>query len=172
MLPPDLVDKFWSRIFKTSTCWLWEGGRTTNGYGIFYFGKRSHYAHRLSWELHFGPIPKGLYVLHDCPDEDHPCCVNPTHLWLGSAEDNAKDAVKKGQFKPQAKTLKRLWATTWREKRGEKDLRHKLTNEQVIEMRRLHDEGIYGYKRLSDIFGVSFGVTQRICNRRSWRHLP
>lgn len=71
-------------------CWLWAGPLLPNGYGRF--GKST--AHRKSWELHHGPIPAGLYVCHSC---DVPACVNPGHLWLGTAADNRHDCDAKGR---------------------------------------------------------------------------
>src|SRR5205085_4443996 len=120
------------------------------------------YTHRLSWILHHGPIPDELFVLHDCPAGDQPACLNPAHLWLGTEQDNTLDALKKGRLKPQANTLKQLWATQWRDKRGENDPRHKLTDAQVLEIRRLHKEEGIGHKRLHKMFPVSYGVIQRI----------
>jgi len=86
-------------------CWLWE--KAGNGrYGDFQLskinGKRLRMsAHRFSYELHYGPIPKGMSVLHKC---DVTMCVNPDHLTLGTQDDNMKDMVKKG----------RHWSQTWR----------------------------------------------------------
>jgi DNA-binding XRE family transcriptional regulator len=78
-------------------CWEWIGHRTP--YVIvtakgFRPGRRKWSAHRLSWELHFGPNPDGLWVLHLC---DNPPCVNPAHLFLGTPTDNARDMLAKGR---------------------------------------------------------------------------
>ena len=79
-------------------CWLWKGSAHTYGY----FGHADEEAaHRVSWTLHRGPIPDGVLVLHVC---DVPGCVNPDHLFLGSAGDNSADMVRKGRHgRPHAK---------------------------------------------------------------------
>src|SRR5713101_4375739 len=87
---------FWSYVKKTQSCWIWTGSRTgTSGYGKCSVGNGKEVsAHRRSWELENGEIPKGLWVLHHC---DNKICVNPSHLFLGTRSDNMKDAVKKGR---------------------------------------------------------------------------
>lgn len=74
------------------TCWLWSGATFPNGYGATSGGEQL--AHRASWRHYNGPIPKGMQVLHRC---DVPACVNPEHLFLGTAADNHKDKVAKGR---------------------------------------------------------------------------
>jgi len=91
-----LKDRFFSKVEKTSTCWLWKGG-LTKGYGTFAINtsrKNRVYgrAHRVSWELINGPIPSDKHVLHKC---DNPKCVNPKHLFLGSNMDNIQDCIQK-----------------------------------------------------------------------------
>lgn len=92
-------DRFWSRVDKgkdKSSCWLWRAGKS-NGYGTFMVGSRNYGAHRISWGLTMGGVPKGLWVLHNCPGGDNPACVNPAHLFLGTNLDNMRDMIKKGR---------------------------------------------------------------------------
>ena len=149
-------------------CWLWDRAKITSGYGTIVLDGKQIYAHRLSWILHRGPIPDGAFVCHNCPGGDNPSCVNPDHLWIGTAKLNSRDALKKGRLTKQAKTFRELWLGRWKSRRGEGNARHKLSTEQVLEMRRLHDEEGWGYERLRKHFNVSFGVAQRIINRQSW----
>jgi HNH endonuclease len=103
--------RFWEKVTKAADCWLWTASLTSNGYGQLSNrnGRPPLIASRLSWQIHNGPIPEGLHVLHHC---DTPACVNPAHLFLGSAAINAADKVSKGrarggslkgEFNPQSK---------------------------------------------------------------------
>lgn len=93
---PTDVDRFWSQVDKTADCWVWKGTATRDGYGqqmINAMG-RPVTAHRMSYSIHVGPIPKGMCVMHAC---DNPPCVNPAHLKLGTHLDNMRDMVAKGR---------------------------------------------------------------------------
>lgn len=90
----SIEQRFWTKVNKTSGCWLWTAG-TIRGYGQIGINRRPSYAHRVAWELTHGPIPDGASVLHKC---DVPLCVRPDHLFLGSQQDNLKDARQKGRL--------------------------------------------------------------------------
>lgn len=90
---PTLADAFWERVTVHDGCWGWTGRQQPNGYGTFpHRGLR--YGHRVSWQLHFGPIPRGMVVMHLC---DNPPCTNPAHLSLGTHADNIADRDRKGR---------------------------------------------------------------------------
>lgn len=86
--------RFWKKVKKTKTCWLWTGYKHSMGYGQFRLNNKNISAHRLSWILNRGPIPKGMYVCHTC---DNPSCIRPLHLFLGTPLDNKTDSVKKNR---------------------------------------------------------------------------
>lgn len=98
MITQKHIDKFWRKIDKKGSdeCWEWIAGRTKAGYGITKTNGEYHLGHRLSWMIHNGDIPKGLFVCHSC---DNPGCCNPQHLWLGTPHDNVIDAITKGRQK-------------------------------------------------------------------------
>ncbi|MHB8742598.1 MAG: HNH endonuclease signature motif containing protein [Sulfuricaulis sp.] len=91
------ITRFWSKVEKSDGCWLWRGAIIPKGYGYFHVGGRLGQnlgAHRVSWRITNGEIPKGMFVLHKCDVRN---CVRPEHLWLGTAMDNTKDMVAKGR---------------------------------------------------------------------------
>ena len=94
--PEPMEIRFWRFVEKTEGCWLWTGAKTGGGYGyIRRSGKEKMSAHRASWEMHNGPVPEGLWVLHRC---DTPACVRPDHLFVGTRADNMRDAHEKGRI--------------------------------------------------------------------------
>lgn len=97
----SVSQRFWRATQVSAGCWPWLGRRNQYGYGQLRTGPDSRkkrgrrtVAHRVSWELHFGPIPEGLIVMHSC---DNPGCVNPAHLFVGTHQDNYDDMVAKGR---------------------------------------------------------------------------
>lgn len=93
-----ILDRFFSKVEFVGYCWVWTGakkvGKNALPYGFFGVNGKNQLAHRFAYRQFVGPIPSGLYVLHKC---DNPSCVNPVHLFLGTAKDNAQDCVSKGR---------------------------------------------------------------------------
>lgn len=95
-LNPDRVVAFWDFVEKTPHCWFWIGAKRRRGYGNFWDGRRMVSAHGFSWEItHRKAVPAGLEVMHSC---DHPSCVRPDHLSVGTRSDNMRDASTKGRL--------------------------------------------------------------------------
>lgn len=86
------MDRFWNKVEKTNTCWIWIAS-TRSGYGAFKLHGKVISAHRLVWQWNYGEIPGGLNVLHICNNRR---CVNPTHLYLGTHKDNVRDSIANG----------------------------------------------------------------------------
>jgi hypothetical protein len=93
----SVMCRFLSYVDKTTDCWVWLGGLNRSGYGKFSYNKKFPLlaAHRASYILFVVDIPTGLFICHSC---DNTSCVNPNHLWAGSAKDNTQDCIKKGRF--------------------------------------------------------------------------
>lgn len=151
------ADRFWSKVTRTSDCWLWIAGKDKDGYGKFAITaprglrpKQLHVrAHRLSWEMVHGPAPVASVTLHSC---DTPACVRPEHLSIGTQALNRLDCVQKSR---QAMGEKCYWA--------------KLTAAQVERIRREAASGPVGtQRRLARELGVSKATISHIVTRRSW----
>lgn len=130
-------------------CAEWRGRRTPQGYGVVYFGDRPHGAHRVSHEIHTGPIPEGLMIRHKC---DNPPCVNPDHLETGTSEDNVRDAVERG-----------------RAARGTGIASSKLDEEKVHRIRSL--SGVVKQRDIAASLGVSQSAISAVITGRTWAHV-
>lgn len=140
--------RFWGHVRRTDTCWLWIPG-PSNRYGVFFLRKKKYGAHRVSWTMHFGTIPDGLWVLHSC---DTPRCVRPEHLFLGTQLENMRDASAK----------KRL-------RLGEHHPHHKLTDEIVVAARAEYATGVTSYQLLATKYGVDYRTIYDAVRRNTWR---
>lgn len=131
----------WQRVIKADDgCWLWVGALFAGGYGCVFIGGRVRSTHRVAWELVNGPIPAGLMILHRC---DVRRCINPAHLFSGTAADNAHDRDAKG-----------------RTARGENAGPAKVSDAQANEIRRRYIYGQGG--ALAREFGISGAAVSQI----------
>lgn len=136
-----MVKRFWLQTAKAPGCWNWTGA-LTKGYGVIGnpgTSTGSIYAHRYSWMIHKGTIPLGMFVCHRC---DNPRCVRPSHLFLGTAGDNNRDAARKGR-------------------------KGKLSPKQIPIIRSARKRG-ESTLSLSARFGVCRAQIYRIINQEQW----
>lgn len=91
-----LAERFWEKVRRAepTECWEWQAGFFADGYGAISVDGQPRKAHRVSYELNVGPIPKGGHILHAC---DNTRCVNPRHLRVGDAAANASDKMERGR---------------------------------------------------------------------------
>jgi hypothetical protein len=116
-------------------CWIWMGYfNAPNGYGRYQIKGESFLAHRLSWEHHYGPVPKGLWVLHKC---DTRSCINPDHLYIGTVKDNSRDTVKRERFK------------------------YKINHAEIPQLFDLKEYGFF-YREIAEMYGVSYWTIESI----------
>lgn len=141
-----------------SGCWLWLGaGRGSNKYGVIKVEGKPTPAHRYSYEIHRGPIPKGMFVCHRC---DIPLCVNPSHLFLGDAQSNSDDKVSKGR---QARG--EMLAIRQQHLSGEENGNSRLTKIQVEEIR----ASSLPQREIAVEYGVSQALISKIKRKEIWK---
>lgn len=152
--PDEIKQAFWAHVEKAAGpdgCWLWIGRKDTYGYGVFRaLGERS--AHRVSFVLNKGPIPKGMCVCHEC---DNPPCIRPDHLFAGTRKQNQEDMKQK-----------------LRGTHGPKNRHVKLDASDVMRIRLLYSAGNVGMTALAQEFLVSVEQVRRIVDGERWAHLP
>ena len=147
----ELKDRFMNFVHHepNSGCWLWSGASTMDGYGQFGVGGSGNTkkAHRVSYQMHKGDIPSGMFVCHKC---DTPACVNPDHLFLGTPSDNSKDRDVKG-----------------RTALGSKNGKSRLNDDQV---RFIRDSSL-SERKIANLIGVHRGTVNAVKSNRTWSHL-
>jgi hypothetical protein len=92
--PEQIREFFDSHLDKSGNCWLWTGSINTYGYGTIAVNGKNKMVHRYAYEILKGEIQEGLFVCHKCDVRN---CVNPEHLFLGTANDNNQDMISKGR---------------------------------------------------------------------------
>lgn len=146
----DLETVFWRHVVPTEDgCWIYQGALTQSGtgYGHLRIGGRNGrdvLAHRASFEIHVGPVPDGLCVLHRC---DVKQCVRPDHLYLGTQRDNMVDVLER-----QLRTSL------------------KLSSDTVRQIRTSRAAGA-SVASLASHFSVSEQAIRDVIARRRWAHV-
>lgn len=143
-----LERKFWPKVAKSDGCWKWTQLSDKHGYGIISHNGSNLFAHRVSWMIHKGEIPKGMSVLHHC---DNPNCVNPDHLFLGTQNDNMQDMITKGRHWSPFTAKRKLSDDAIR------TIRKSFTKESV--------------KRLASEYGVTEGTIYTVARGQLWRRV-
>jgi hypothetical protein len=163
-----LAERFWEKVKPGSSeeCWPWLASLATGGYGQIAMG-HAHpvHAHRVAWQIANGAIPAGMHVLHTC---DNRLCCNPSHLFLGTNDDNIRDRMRKGRS-----TFGRLngaYTHPERVTRGEQRWNAKVTEEQVRQMFVLRKQGKL-FREIAALFGVKDNTVSRIVAGKRWRHM-
>lgn len=170
-VPQRVVKRFWSKVNKDGPiqphcpelgkCWEWMAGCFEQGYGAFGFDRRTQKAHRISWLITTGSLPDGMFVLHKC---DNTKCVNPSHLRLGTNDDNMADMVSKRR-------------SSWGARNVSVSSPHllnppsKLTERQVRAIRDLAAQGDLTLKKIAPLFGINETMVGFIVRRVVWRHV-
>lgn len=150
------LKRFWSKVNRTSHCWIWTASLDGRGYGKFVMwrdGKHTYYiAPRIAWQISNGPVPEGMQVCHKC---DNPKCVRIGHLFLGSAVDNAKDMLRKGRFPKRTREL---------------NPNSKLTYKDVQSIRRIKSTGVSA-ETISKAYKITKKHVWNLCakNSKLWR---
>jgi hypothetical protein len=161
--------RFWSKVEKCGPipahrpslgrCWQWRAYITDIGYGLFSFNGTLQGAHRVSFLINIGAIPKGQIVMHKC---DNRACVRPSHLKCGTQSENIKDCVSRGRHISQ---INRDAIP-----RGERSGGHKLTSSQVLDI--LSRPLRFGLaSSIAKEFNISHPAASDIIKRKSWTHL-
>jgi hypothetical protein len=147
-----IIEKF-NNNFKITknTCWLWMLSLDKDGYGrITLPNRKEERAHRLSYRIHKGDIPKDKIVCHKC---DTPRCVNPNHLWLGTYKENNLDAMKKGRKPPL---------------RGNRHNMSKLTYSKVSAIRQRYKTKKETHKEIAKKHNVCRETISQILSGKTW----
>ncbi len=148
-----LPERFWAKTERREpdSCWPWRGAIGARGYGSIRCFGRSVAAHRVAWFLANSEWPR-LFVCHHC---DNRRCINPAHLFVGTAKDNTQDMLRKGRH---------------RVLRGEECPRARLSREDVIEIRTRHAAGL-PQAAIGKVFAISKAHVSGIVNRKRWQCL-
>ena len=171
MLMIPWEERFWKKVHKAETCWLWQGTIDQHGYGTFALTARKNIgAHRLMWILMHGHVPESLFVLHRCLDKANPLCVNPAHLYVGTQYENVQDSLREGTHIALIQpNYLRDYVVQHPEvlPRGEDHKNSKLTEQAVREIRMLYPS--LRTTALAQRYNVSVSTIAHVIHKTDWR---
>ncbi|WP_353634494.1 HNH endonuclease [Halobacterium sp. NMX12-1] len=149
-IPEDAAhtrERFWEKvdIADKDGCWEWQRATfPANGYGAFNIGGKAKYAHRIAYRMEIGSIPPSKQINHIC---DNPLCVNPSHLYCGTHQDNMRDAVKRGQH-ADSRPLETV-----------REIRHRYNTEEITQ------------RELADEYSISQSAVSKIVRGESYEFI-
>ena len=156
-------ERFWSRVNthgplpvhcpELGPCHIWTGGIASTGYGRLWIDGKFQQAQRIGWELENGPMPAHLYALHHC---DNPPCVRASHIYLGTAQDNSDDKMRRGRFVRVSQI-------------GEHNGHAVLTAAAVTIIRDAYRHGGVTQQALAIAYGVSRSTIRDVVTSKRWR---
>jgi len=154
--PPQSMERFMDKthFVPESGCWIFAGHWQSSGHASLSFAGRRQMAHRVAYQMTYGPIPDGLCVCHRC---DTPSCINPSHLFLGTKAENNYDMARKGRRKGIVAVC------------GARQGHAKLSEADVARIRSM--AGIIPEREMAAALGISKGTVSNIVRRKSWRHV-
>jgi len=155
----SVEERIMGKVSKEANgCWFWTGaksggdGREQYKYGYININGNARRVHRVLYSILKSEIPDGLHLLHKC---DTPICVNPDHMFIGTAKDNVDDMIQKGRSAHPCGELNHS----------------KLKASDVIKIRKMYSSGEHSYKNLSGTFHVAPSTIGNIVNRKKWKHI-
>lgn len=181
-LSPQDIQRFHSKVQAQASgdCWPYQGAKFFRGYGAFKVKGRMLKAHRVAYFLHYGVDPSNLLTLHTC---DNPPCCNPAHLYLGTTQDNSRDAVLRNRMPKGDNNFARKYPERVPRgdnhpsrlhpelrPRGEQHARAKLTDDLVREIWRLTSIGI-GPAEISRRLCINKSTVENVKSGRGWGHI-
>ncbi len=163
ILSQSVIDRFWSKVAITANdekCWEWQASKRGNGYGRFTItkstmNKSSYISSRVAYYIKNNVDPIGKVIMHSC---DNPSCVNPKHLSIGTYKENSIDREKKNRSGSSFK-------------KGENNIKSKLNENEVREIRERYSNGNITQKELGKEYGTNGHYINSIINKKRWKHI-
>lgn len=145
-------------VVRGCVCRIWTGYSKDGRYGCMKIDGEQIGTHRASYEAFVGPVPPDMIVCHHC---DTPRCIEPRHLFVGTHLDNARDRDAKGRGR----------CFEGADRRGARNGRSKLSERDVVAIRRMYSDCSVTQQRIAEVFGVTQGAVTQIVLNKTWQHV-